>query len=539
MASRSPLTLAVHRLVLRMRRPRLRRLVEFGYAGAARVAYRYLTGGRRDAGCYVRGGLGTEDFVPGVSDVDLAVVFAEGSTVPSRAAERARARWQRLRAAVPVIEMIVDWPRIYDEAELRELAGASAFTYGLDDPAGASSGYFGARATTDSIRMLERPGLYGSTADWRFLAGSDRRPAEPSRDAQDRRIAAWLELVFWWRVICRFCVDPTLPGTAHMGVKLVSEPARIWLWLAHGERAASRADALRRVLAYMPEEEAALRRALVLLRALPDAPEPPLAELLPACVRLSSRIAGLIAAEVVEASGTEVRLAGGPAELIGASDHALPLADWRSIACAEVPDESFVLLAGNPGHPAALAAAAGSHATGTYAALRADHLLVLPGVAYERTQLRAVKCPVTDPVPFALAEGGEIATFPDVRGWSAMDTARRAVAEHRTWLREGSAYREGPELGRLLTAARAGLFLQSIADDDPELCVTATATAQRLSTRVADEALEAYRAFDLRQVEPHAGTVAALRRVVEALPSYRCRRHLLERYSVVRSKPPA
>ena len=168
MASRSPLTLAVHRLVLRTRRPRLRRLVAFGYAGAARVAYRYLTGGRRDAGCYLRGGLGTEDFVPGLSDVDLAVVFAEGSTVPSSAAERARARWQRLRAAVPAVDLIVDWPRIYDEAELRDAAGASAFTYGLDAPGRGEE------------RLLRRPRHHGLDPD----AGA------PGAVRVDRRLAA-------------------------------------------------------------------------------------------------------------------------------------------------------------------------------------------------------------------------------------------------------------------------------------------------------------------------------------------------------------
>jgi len=35
---------------------------------------------------------------------------------------------------------------------------------------------------------------------------------------------------------------------------------------------------------------------------------------------------------------------------------ALPLADWRALACPELPDETFVPRAGDPGDPTALAA---------------------------------------------------------------------------------------------------------------------------------------------------------------------------------------
>src|SRR5207244_2317348 len=95
-----------------------------------------------------------------------------------------------------------------------------------------------------------------------------------------------------------------------------------------------RVDVLARALRQMPEEETAFRYALELQGSLRDSPAPPLAEVLPALIRLSARIAELICAEVAAAGVTEVRLAGAdPDELIGGSRTAgvLPLADWRAL----------------------------------------------------------------------------------------------------------------------------------------------------------------------------------------------------------------
>ena len=552
MTTRPRIVLAVHRLILRTGRTPARRLWVAAYHGVARAGAAYLTWGERDAATYVRAGVATGDFLPGLADVDMTVVLAQDPAGPGVSCARARRRWQRLDRALPVTRLLLDWPRIYDDADLRDLAGASAFTYGLHDPGGPTAGrgaYFGDRASLDRVRMLERPGLYGATADWRLLAGPDRRPIEPDRDAQSRRIAAWLELLYWWRWVFPFCVDPTQPRTASLCVKLVAEPARIWLWLAHGERAASRADVLRRTVRRLPEEEDALHRALDLQRSLPDSPDPPLAEVLPTLLRFSARIAGLIASQVAPESATAVRLAGAePAELVAtprspAPVHApargedagvLPLCDWRSLACPALPDESFVLLPGDPGDPAVLSAATTAQRAGSYRALGAESLLILPARSLERTRLRAIKCPTTDPVSFALTDGALMAVFPEVRGWSAEDTARRAVAEHRTWLwaqpesgrRGGSADGDGHALGMLLTAARAALFLQSVKEGDPELALTVAETARRVAARsraagaVAEESLERYREFALHGVRPPAATISALRGLVLGLPAY-------------------
>jgi hypothetical protein len=270
-----------------------------------------------------------------------------------------------------------------------------------------------------------------------------------------------------------------------------------------------------------------------------------LAELIPAAVRLSTRIAALIGAEVEGAGATEVRLVGADSELVapegrrpgpsgGDRRSVLPLADWRSLACPELPDETLALLSGNPGDPAELAAAAISHGDGPYPALQTGGLMLLPAVGLRRSRLRAVKCAAADPALFALAEGARTARFPEVRGWSAADTARRAVAEHRVWLRAesvvsggGSVEESGRALGMLLTAARAALFLESIDESEPELCLTVSETAARLAARSpaarspAGEALDHYREFARRGARPPARTIARMGTLVLGLPGYR------------------
>jgi hypothetical protein len=354
--------------------------------------------------------------------------------------------------------------------------------------------YHGERAFRDNFRMLGRPGLHDTVAGWRLLTGPDRRPPEPERDRQATRVAAWLELTNWWRWAFKVCANPVEPRASDMCVRLVAEPARIWLWLVHGERT-GRLDALRRVLSLMPEEERSLRWALELHRSLPASPDAPLAEALPAMVRMSARIADAIDAEVGGGERTEVRLAGAPA------DGPLPLADWRALACPPQPREWFDVVAGDPGDPALVGDLAAATPAGAYPVLLAGDLLVLPGAPFPRSRLRSVQSPLTDPVSFALARGAGTARFPDVRGWSARDTARRAVAEHSAWI--GAPARS---LDMLLVAARAALFHESLDDGRPELALTLDETARRLAEWSGTGALP--------------DEVASVQRLVAALPAF-------------------
>jgi hypothetical protein len=204
----------------------------------------------------------------------------------------------------------------------------------------------------------------------------------------------------------------------------------------------------------------------------------------------------------------------------------LPLGDWRSLACPPHPDESFALLRIGADDPARLGAAAATQRTGPYPAFDGEGVVILPGASWLRTRLRSIQCPLTDPVSFALADGGRAALFPEVSGWSARDIARRAVAEHRAWLEAEPASRSGSVLGRLLTAARAALFMHSLSEGEAELSLTVTETARQVAARssaertVIEAALEHYREFALHGIAPPPDVVKATRRLVFELPAY-------------------
>src|SRR5206468_2414622 len=157
-------------------------------------------------------------------DLDLFVVSAGGTG-------GIRRRWERLR---PAVRVTVDPPMIWEGRELRGLFGESCFTAGRSVYSGEGA------AKLDVVRLVERPGLYGAAAGLRLLAGHDRLPRPPERDRQEQRIAAWLELVTWWRQALPYLARPGQARAADLSVKLAAESSRVWLWLAHGERAGGR-----------------------------------------------------------------------------------------------------------------------------------------------------------------------------------------------------------------------------------------------------------------------------------------------------------
>jgi hypothetical protein len=312
------------------------------------------------------------------------------------------------------------------------------------------------------------------------------------------------------------------------------------MWLARGERASSRLEALRRGLELFPEEEAALREVLELRQAVRrwQVPGSPLQRTLPLLVRLAQRIAGLIDEQALATGSAEVRLRGGdPTGPVLADSRKLiteprdseilPLVDWRGLVSPLFPDDTFTPLSVAADDAAVfLDAARINH--GPYRTLLADGLLIRPGAEYMRTRLRGLECRTTDPVSFALLEGSLTASFPNLPGWSAIDVARRAVAEHRVWLDPRTtppSASAGRCLGMLLSAARAAAFFDSLGRE-PELALTLADGVRPLSevslatALAAEEGLEHYLAFAQSGVEPPAVAIDDLRARLLELPAY-------------------
>ena len=75
----------------------LERVWVVAYWLIARAVGGYLAWGETRAAVYARGGLGAGDFMPGLSDIDVALVLAEDPAGRGLARRRAQRRWRRLQ----------------------------------------------------------------------------------------------------------------------------------------------------------------------------------------------------------------------------------------------------------------------------------------------------------------------------------------------------------------------------------------------------------------------------------------------------------
>ena len=411
------------------------------YGVAARAVGALLVRAAPGSAVYQRGG---EDVLAGVSDLDLVHVVPDWTESASGRARR------RLRAALPGLRRLLSIAT-YEQRQLEAAVVAPAPLY--PGPLAHRRPYL-----EDELWLRARPGLYGPTEGWRRVAGAGRLPAAPVRDQQHERVAAWLELQWWWRHLIAACLEPGRAFVPSLLGKLVAEPVRVFEWLERRERL-TRQEALDRAAELEPEAAQLARRALRSVDPLDGAER---ALLIAACARLSARVAAQLERAAGEAGAVSVRLRHGP---IG---DGLPLADARALTAPPRPFERIALAAGSAagsvGDPEALAAAARGSSPGRYLALREAGLLVVPtDDLWPSGWLRTLQCPVTDPVSFALLEGRDSAAFPELAGWSAAWIARRAVDEHSAWLEHDAR--------AAVSGARAALFALSLAEGRGELCL--------------------------------------------------------------------
>jgi hypothetical protein len=487
------------RLMLRTANTPLRAVWALTYRSVMQTAVAWLRRRHSGAAIYLKGSFASREEVYGISDVDLVVVLPRDGTPQGSAQLSARENWKKLCRRFPVFGFVIQHCWFYEEDDLRESLSASCLTYGLasndDGEVNDRGGFLGPHPLHDHMGLQALPSLYGARDEWQHLAGTDRLPGAGLDDEQSRRVAAWLHLQNWWRYAFLACAEPARDYVPLLCVKLIAEPMRLWLWVTHGERVATREAALQRGLLELPEEREVLQLGLDLLKALSRSPHPPLPEAVDALLRQTERLALQMSAAADSAGYVDVRLAGCEELKPGAL---LPLVDWRARAVPRGPDEMMKPVQAKTVDPTFLAGSARADAGDAIPAFRYHSMLVMPTTNPERGMLRAVQCQPTDPVSMALADGQTVARFPELAGWSALHCARRAVAEHRAWLASDAwvypshgwvGVQSAPNqdrrrtLGLLFTAARAALFLESIVEGDPELAISVASVAERLAAR--------------------------------------------------------
>lgn len=513
---------------------RLRVLWRAVYELVLRCTILLLRKGAKNTSAYLKGSLARDEAVYGLSDIDLVFLIGGTELEADEVRNGLQRRWRQLTRWFPPLRHIVA-PVVWHERDLAEASTSSSLTYGLVGG--------GLPRLPASSGLLVRPEAKGPAGDWRLVAGRERRPAPAPRTRHEELIAAWLELQRWWRPALRACDQPEQFRGAYLWTKLIAQPAAIWLWLVHGEKTATRRNTLELARDVMGDEDHdALERALELEAKLPSDQSPPLEDALAWLVALSCRLATFITEEVEDHGRTDVDLlGGGTGELIvlpevavrmealrpGSAQRMLPLVDWRARVLPSGVDETFCLFPWEGTRPPDLVRGA-VETTGCYGAKMRDGILVLPATTYRGALLRCIQFSHSDPVSFALSEGRRSAAFPNVDGWSALDCARRATAEHRRWLlsRHRPLPRTAIALERLLSAVRASLFLQSVQAGEPQLPLTLGAAAEHVEAvgsrarRLAQDAVQSYRAARLRQEPPDRRLVGELQDTVLQLPCY-------------------
>lgn len=546
------------RLMLRTANTPLSVVWALAYSSVVRAALTWLRRQYRGASVYVKGSFASREEVYGISDVDLVVVLPRDGTQHGSAQLSARESWKKLDRRFPLFGFVIQHCWFYEEDDLRESLSASCLTYGLAANAYGTgddrAAFLGPHPLHDHASLQTRPTLYGARDEWRHVAGTDRLSRLGPHDPQSRRIAAWLDLQYWWRFAFQACVEPTRDHVPLLCVKLLAEPVRQWLWAERNEQVATREAALRRGLSELPEERGSLQLGLKLLNALHRSPDAPVPEVIAALLRHTERLAQHMTAAADAAGYIEVKLTRSEELIVdpdvlnrmpklparGESGELLPLADWRARAVPGLPDEVFRLIHVNAVDAASLAEMAQAGDGNGIPACRYNSVLFLPTTDFQRGMLRAVQCQPTDPVSIALADGQTVARFPELAGWSALHCARRAVAEHRAWLASDAwvypphgwvGVQSAPDdpkmgtLGLLFTAARAALFLESIVDGDPDLAVTVAGVADCMVARdsscsdVVHSALHDFRASRAGDSNTPI-QVAALLDVVRNLSAY-------------------
>jgi hypothetical protein len=418
----------------------------------------------RSVALYLRGSTAQGDDLPGMSDIDMVAL------VPDDGVERTRRAWKTARRFVAVHRLVS--VGVWRAADLRNASRATALTYRLSTDEQVPS--------SATAPALVRPDLYGAGIGWRLVSGRDVRPRAVTWDETERGIVAWGELQHWWRFIYKTALrERVMDHLNYPWLKVVAEHARVLLWLDHSIVVRSRPDVLATAVRIWPDDEI-VRWAHTNWDTGSSPASVDVPEVLAWALSKVRTAADRLDDGSSDTGATTVELRGSlrptlPAKAEG--DEVLPLADWHGRALVRPFEEGLVPAAGDPTDLDFLAHCVRDGDRVRHRAVRHDGLLLLPAAEYGRSLYRAIQCPVSDPVSFALLNGESRAIFPAGPGWSSPDCARRAVEEHALWLRSSA----GPSLrtlGRLLNAVRAASFASSLESASPALPLSRIAAAE-------------------------------------------------------------
>jgi hypothetical protein len=500
-----------HLLVATGRAP-VRGLWRALYEAVGRTVATWIAGSS-GAAVYLSGSMADGEPVYGRSDIDLVAVASNRI-----AREYVERRVIQMHRALPLLRRLVGHAWVYESAELQAAASAPYPIYGLEDQRPA---FYGAEAPADPMGLLARPGLRPPAASWRRVRGGGSAAA-PALRSGDNLLGAWLELQYR----SRWALLATAMRRADRSYQLANAlagAAQAWLQVAGGETAPGNRSALRRTAALIEEERDGLLMAVASLES-GGWREGRRADVIWASfVQLCGRVGELIALRSANLGSIDVRLEGRPhgsrkLPLLDWPGLALPSVDWSDPARPVLVEDCFEVIPGDPRDMSAAEKAARDAGKGDWKTLRDGPFMLRPNLdVWVGGRLRGIETPSSDPVSFALDDGRPIATFPNIDGWSAVDRARRAVAEHRGWLftrrvpgpsgrswapaRPAIDWPTPATIALLLSAARAALFLQSVDEGSPCLALSWRATVVAWAARdpfAGEAADEAMRALDSR-----------------------------------------
>ena len=526
--------LALRRVMLRTARSPLRPLWAGVYGAIALAVARIVAPRRSDTSVHVTGSLASRR---GGEAVYGCRTSTSSPSRPTRRGPSGRMRFDAAEPAPPPLRELMPHFYVYDAAGLARVLEGPYTVNGLQ--AGRPA-FVGPDALRDEMGLLERPGLYGPAA----VAPGAGRASEPPATSGERRLpAAWLELQYRWRWALYASATPaTSRGPPS---ELVAEAARIWLWLARGERTDTRRDALERALRLWrvrrpgPARRAGVHDELHRIAAV---------DLARSIAALFTNLSGGDRLGRRRVSGPGERDARSPCA--GLRRGRLPLLDWRALA---LPSARLVaaggprVLGGAPGpvddprRPPALLAAAARDAAGRVPRARHDALLVEPTLdmwgevgcassnARPPTRSRR-RCSAARPALASQSSpAGRRATGPAAR--SPSTAPGFAAAGGTPSLRGAPGWRRGR---RVVSGARRPsgscsappgrrCSPRACRNGAPALALTFADVVASLAARdpgVGADAAEAPASLDAQR-PPDPSVVARLRRQVESLPPTR------------------